>query len=371
MTQNERIIMFSKIGILGLGLIGGSLARALKKYNYPATLYGYNRNQEALSQAIDSGAIDVAVHDWKELNDCDLIVLCCPVNINIQLFEAIQPFLKDNVVISDVGSTKNDIYSALSTYDFKGYFIGGHPMAGSEQSGFDATKAELFENAYYVLTPQPSTPRQYIEQMAQLATSIHAIPTILDPKRHDFIVAAISHVPHILASSLVNMVESLDSAEKEMYTLAAGGFKDFTRIASSSPEMWQQICVANQDAITQILDYYMKQLTNIREQVMAQNSTYIYDFFDQSKRFRNTFQNKARGSIDKSLALFVDINDETGVIADIATRLSKKEISIKNIGINNNREDFGGVLEILFYDESSLNEAIHVIENANYKIIES
>ncbi len=363
--------MFAKIGILGLGLIGGSLARALKKYNYPATIYGYNRNQDALMQAKNVGAIDVMVDNWKDLEDCDLIVLCCPVNINIQLFESIKPYLKENVIITDVGSTKNDIYDALSKYEYSGYFIGGHPMAGSEQSGFDATKAELFENAYYVLTPEPSTPQKYIDAMSQLVATLHAIPTLLDPVRHDFIVAAISHVPHILASSLVNMVEALDTPEKEMYTLAAGGFKDFTRIASSSPDMWQQICVANHEAITSILDAYIHQLKAIRKQVTDEDDVSIFDFFQQARRFRNTFQNKARGSIDKSLALFVDINDETGVIADIATRLSQQGISIKNIGINNNREDFGGVLEILFYDELSLTNAIIVIENAHYKIIES
>ena len=363
--------MFSKIGILGLGLIGGSLARALKKFNYTATIFGYNRNQEALNLALKSDAIDVAVKDWKEFKDCDLIILCCPVTINLQLFESIKPYLKDNVIISDVGSTKSDIYNALSAYDFNGYFIGGHPMAGSEQSGFNATKAELFENAYYILTPEPSTPEFYIRKMSHLVKTIHAIPTVLDPKKHDFIVAAISHVPHILASSLVNMVELLDTPEKEMYTLAAGGFKDFTRIASSSPDMWQQICIANHDAITQILDCYIEKLKQVREHVVKENAMYVYDFFDQSKRYRNTFQNKARGSIDKSLALFVDINDETGVIADIATRLSQKGISIKNIGINNNREDFGGVLEILFYDENSLDRAIHVIKASGYKIIES
>jgi len=363
--------MFNKIGILGLGLIGGSLARALKKYNYETTIYGYNRNQISLDEAFNAGAIDVKVTDFSMFSDCDLIVLCCPVNINIKLFQQLLPYLKENTVITDVGSTKSDIYDALTTFVYNGYFIGGHPMAGSEKSGFNATKAELFENAYYILTPEPQTPIHLIEEMEKMVTLIHAIPVLLSPKHHDYIVAAISHVPHILASSLVNMVESLDSPRKEMYSLAAGGFKDFTRIASASPDMWQQICLANKDSIVEILDVYQEMLTNIRTSIDQLKKDDLYQLFDQSRSYRNSFQNKVRGSIEKVYALFVDIKDETGVIASIATYLSNNEISIKNIGINNNREDFEGVLEITLVDQQSLTKSKQLLRDHNYEIIEN
>lgn len=363
--------MFKNIGILGLGLIGGSLARALKKYNYETTIYGYNRNQDALQEAYQSGAIDLMVTDFSQFENCDLIVLCCPVNINIQLFKDLRPYLKDNTIITDVGSTKGDIYKAFMDIDYKGYFIGGHPMAGSEKSGFSATKAELFENAYYILTPEPDTPGELVTAMEELAKTIHAIPVILDPNHHDYIVAAISHVPHILASSLVNMVEDLDSPNKEMYTLAAGGFKDFTRIASASPDMWQQICLANRDSILEILSVYQNMLGHVYNSISELNEDNVYGLFEQSKTYRNTFQNKIRGSIEKVYALFVDVKDEPGVIATIATYLSNQQISIKNIGINNNREDFEGVLEITFPDQHSLEKSRSVISSHGYDIIEN
>lgn len=365
----ERYFMFNKIGILGLGLIGGSLARALKQYNYGATIYGYNRNQQSLQDAFDSGAIDVMVHDFKEFSDCDLLVLCAPVNINIKMFNKLLPYIKDSSVITDVGSTKGDIYEALMTIDHPGYFIGGHPMAGSEKSGFSATKAELFENAYYILTPEPNTPKELVTSMEDMAKSIHALPVLLDPNYHDHIVAAISHVPHILASTLVNMVEDLDSDKKEMYSLAAGGFKDFTRIASASPEMWQQICLANKESILTILDVYQDMINNIKNSIKDLNDHDVYDFFEQSKTYRNTFQNKVRGSIEKVYALFVDVKDEPGVIANIATYLSDNDISIKNIGINNNREDFEGVLEIIFLDQKSLEDSKALLANTDYEVI--
>lgn len=363
--------MFKKIGILGLGLIGGSLARALQKYNYGATIYGYNRNQQSTKDAFESGAIDVCVTDFKDFSDCDLLVLCCPVNINIRMFKDLLPYIKDTTVITDVGSTKGDIYEAIMSIDHPGYFIGGHPMAGSEKSGFSATKAELFENAYYILTPEPNTPSELVVSMENMAKEIFALPVILDPNYHDYIVAAISHVPHILASTLVNMVEDLDSSNKDMYSLAAGGFKDFTRIASASPDMWQQICLANKESILRILDVYQHMITDIKSSISDLNEDQVFDFFKQSRTYRNTFQNKARGSIEKVYALFVDVKDEPGVIANIATYLSDNNISIKNIGINNNREDFEGVLEIIFLDQVSLEASKDLLANTDYEVINS
>ncbi len=362
--------MFETIGILGLGLIGGSLAKALKKYNYGATIYGYNRNQESAIKALESGTIDKNVQDFSDFGACDLIVLCAPVNVNIRLFKELKPYLKETCIITDVGSTKNDIFQAMSKMEYKGYFIGGHPMAGSEKSGFTATKAELFENAFYILTPEPGCPDIYTKKMESMIRLIHGLPVLLDAAKHDYIVAAISHVPHLLASTLVNMVQNIDSDQKEMYTLAAGGFKDFTRIASASPDMWQQICIANKSSVVDILNTYQVMLDQAKEIILAEASDQVYHLFDQSRTYRNSFENKFRGSIEKNYGITVDIKDEAGVIADIATHLAKHSISIKNIGINNNREDYDGVLEILFYDQESAEDGKEVIRLLDYNVIE-
>ncbi len=361
--------MFNTIGILGLGLIGGSLAKAIKKYNYPAKVYGYNRNKEALSWALDTKVIDVAVDDFAQFHDCDLIILACPVHVNLKLMNQLRPYLREDVVISDVGSTKNDIYEALCSSGHPGYFIGGHPMAGSEQSGFTATRAELFENAYYIITPEADTPNIKVNDMIDFISHIHGIPTRLDPGHHDYIVAAISHVPHLIASSLVNMVEDIDSPNHEMYTLAAGGFKDFTRIASSSPQMWQEICMANKTSILEIMESYIQKLKDTYTLIEREDADGIYHFFEQSKRYRNTFENKVRGSINKHYALFIDIEDTPGVIAHIVSALSKANINIRNIGINNNREDFEGVLELIVHDEHSVNQSRIILNDLGYHII--
>jgi len=362
--------MFNNIGILGLGLIGGSLAKALKKYACDTTIYGYNRHTQSAIDAKSQGVIDIVVTDFKDFENCDLIVLCAPVKVNLLLFEQVKPYLKATSVITDVGSTKSDIFTAFSAMDYKGYFIGGHPMAGSEKSGFQATRAELFENAYYILTPEDHCPLEYIESMKEMIIAIHGLPVVLNPHKHDYVVAAISHVPHILASALVNMVENLDSDKKEMYTLAAGGFKDFTRIASSSPDMWKQICMSNQESVIKILDTYQAMIEDIKTSLTFNKEEDLYHLFHQSRTYRNTFQHKIRGSIEKSHAITVNIDDEPGVIATIATHLAVNNISIKNIGINNNREDYDGVLEILFYDDPSKVKSVQLIKGLNYKVID-
>jgi len=166
------------------------------------------------------------------------------------------------------------------------------------------------------------------------------------------------------------MVKNLDSPNREMYTLAAGGFKDFTRIASSSPDMWQQICLANKDAILKIINIYQKQLSDIHQALLTNKEEDIYTLFEQSRDYRNSFQNKNRGSISKIYHLSVYISDEIGQIAAIATFLSQHEISIKNIGINNNREDYEGVLEIVFENQKNLDLGKELLLTHNYEIVE-
>lgn len=353
--------MLNKIGIIGLGLIGGSLAKALKHYKCPATIYGYNRDLASLNLAYTSGSIDVKVTDFSDFSDCDLIVLCCPVEVNIKIFSELLPHLKKGVIVTDVGSTKGDIVYAMESFTFDGYFIGGHPMAGSEKSGFSATTAILFENAYYILTPDVKTPMYLLDELIDLIKTIGGLPLVIDPNKHDYVTATISHVPHLIASSLVNMVESLDDKDCLMHTLAAGGFKDITRIASASPQMWQEICLANQKEISTVLSTYIGILEEVQKVVETSDKNSLYDIFDHSKKYRNSFEEKIRGSVVKNYALYVIVEDEPGVIARIVNYLSDSHISIKNIGINNNREEYEGVLEILFKDQKSLDLAIEAL----------
>lgn len=241
-------------------------------------------------------------------------------------------------------------------------------MAGSEKTGYENSTDHLLENAYYILTPTEKTPTAYIERMTAIAHCIGAIPLVLDYNKHDFIVAAISHLPHIVASSLVNLVHDCDDEKESMKRLAAGGFKDITRIASASPVMWEQICMTNSDNISVILEQYIHSLEQILKEVKGQNAGAFYDLFESSKNYRNSFGDSSKGSVTPDYAFTMDVVDEPGAIAIISAILSGKGISIKNIGISHNREHGGGALRITFYDEASLQAAWERLKDYNYTL---
>ena len=245
-------------------------------------------------------------------------------------------------------------------------FVGGHPMAGSEKTGYENSTTELLENAFYILTPTSQTPQSMIDTMENIVSRIGAIPVVLQPDTHDDIVAAISHVPHIIAASLVNMVREHDDEKEHMHALAAGGFKDITRIASSSPVMWENICLTNPDSIIRFIDLYIQYMTDMKEAIQKKDSAFITSFFEHSKTYRDSIPTKPMGAIASTHDLHIDVTDKKGEIAIIATILASHDVSLKNIGISHNREDSSGVLCIEFYDETSLLKAEDVLHSYNY-----
>jgi prephenate dehydrogenase len=359
----------NKIGFIGLGLIGGSLAKAIKHKYKTCKIIAYDIDKISLITALENGDIDLYTTEINNnFHDCQIIFLCAPVNNNIEALNLLIPIINEDCIITDVGSTKEKIINSVIELKCDKNFIGGHPMTGSEKSGLNASKYHLFENAYYILTPMPSTPSKNIFLLKTLISSIGALPIIIDPYEHDFITATISHVPHIIASTLVKIVKNLDTSKKHMHTLAAGGFKDITRIASSSPEMWQQICLTNNIQIVKVIDEFIKELSSMKMDILNNNTKDIFSFFDSAREYRNTFSDKNAGFLIKSYKITVDVIDKPGIIAEISTLLSNNNINIKNIGINNNREHQQGVLEIVFYDLESQNRSIDILSHMNYKV---
>ncbi|MCD7737105.1 MAG: prephenate dehydrogenase/arogenate dehydrogenase family protein, partial [Lachnospiraceae bacterium] len=273
-------------------------------------------------------------------------------------------------IVLFVGSVKTDIHLAAEEMGLNGRFIGGHPMTGSEKSGLEYAQAHLFENAYYILTPSPGFPDDRTETMRTLAASFGAIPIILDYRQHDFATAAVSHLPHLIAASLVNTVHDLDSRDELMKMIAAGGFKDITRIASSSPEMWEHICMSNSENISAVMDTFIHLLTESRDAMNSGNGKAIYRMFEKSRDYRDSFASGGLGSFKKTWRIYCDIVDESGAIATIATILSVNGISIKNIGIVHSREFEEGVLRIEFYEEEPSRAAAELLRQHRYQIWE-
>lgn len=359
------------VGFIGLGLIGGSIAKALKKNIPDIHITAYDINSDTLIAAIADGIANVAT---KEIDSafslCDYIFLCAPVQKNDANLETVRAVMKPNCTLTDVGSVKTTIHEHIRAAGLEKNFIGGHPMAGSERFGYPNSKASLLENAYYILTPTAETDPQKLSEYKELVTATGAIPLILDYKQHDYVTAAISHLPHVIAASLVNLVRDSDSEEGIMKMVAAGGFKDITRIASSSAGMWQQICLTNTENISNLLDDYIHSLETIKGNLDARHADDLYELFDSAREYRDSFINASSGPIKRAYVLTVDIADQAGSLAAITTILAVNGINIKNIGITHNREQEYGALRLEFYDEAAIEKAKELLKQRSYLIYE-
>lgn len=358
-------------GFIGLGLIGGSIAKSLRRqYADNATIIAYDINKDELLLSAEDGVIDMYtdVLDDLDLSHCDYLFLCAPIKYNDQNLTLLKDRIPATCLITDVGSVKADIHKKVKELGLEKQFIGGHPMAGSEKTGFSSSNERVLENAYYILTPTESIPTKAVLEYKELVTCMGAIPLILSWEEHDYVTAAISHLPHIIAAALVNLVKDSDSKDGIMKLIAAGGFKDITRIASSSPLMWQQISIKNRNNISQLLEDYISSLSSVLHFLEESDEKNLFQLFDFAKTYRESFADTTNGPIKKIHLIYVDIPDEPGVIATIATLLAVYNISLKNIGIVHNREFEEGVLRIEFYDENATLQSAKILQNKGYSV---
>ncbi len=356
-------------GFIGLGLIGGSIARAVKEKIADSKIIAYDINEATLALAKKEQIADVVTSSIDEnFRSCDYLFLCAPVQKNDENLQAVKQVLSPDCLLTDVGSVKADIHRTISEAGLNHQFIGGHPMAGSERIGFANSKAVLLENAYYILTPTEEVAKEKLTAYRELVETLGALPLIISPAKHDYVTAAVSHLPHVIAASLVNLVKDSDSEDGIMKMIAAGGFKDITRIASSSAAMWQQICLTNTENITDLLSDYIASLTTIKESLESRSETALYELFDSAREYRDSFSNASSGPIKRSYCIRIDIADEPGALATIVAILAANGISIKNIGISHNREFEGGILRIELYEENAVRKATEVLRNRNYVV---
>ncbi len=363
--------MAKQYGFIGFGLIGGSIARAMKQWKeQPETVafqYGSAPSPSLLSAKAD-GVLDRITTELSDFAACDMIFLCAPVQKNLEYLELLKPVVSEHCILTDVGSVKQNIHEKVNELGLDSCFIGGHPMTGSEKTGYAHSSALMMENAYYILTPTNATTAPALEKYKQLVTALGSIPIVLDPKEHDTITAAISHVPHIIAAQLVNLVQYAGSLEPKMRLLAAGGFKDITRIASASPEIWENICMSNRESICDMLTTYQASLEQVKEMILSGKAASLFQMFETAGTYRDSIPTKSKGILSNTYELFADIKDETGAIATIATLLSVHGVSLKNIGIVHNREFEQGVLHMEFYEDDAKAKAKTVMEKHGYHI---
>ncbi len=377
----------TKIGFIGLGHIGGSVAKTIHRIYPGIEIIAYDTNPDAIAQAKEDGVIkegylacsdrpdvicDATPLFLEHFADCSYIYLCAPVLYNSAFLPAMKALIEinPNLLITDVGSVKTGIHKAVIEAGLEASFIGGHPMCGTEFTGYSHSSAYMLENAYYIITPSAKISKQKLNEFVAFTDTLDAITMVLDYEEHDFMVGAVSHLPHVISATLVNLVKQEDNEKETLRTIAAGGFKDITRISSSSPLMWENICQANKDQILILIDSYMASMSKIRSSIEAGEGENIYGFFESAKDYRDTFSNAVSGPIGQTYHMFVDILDEAGGIATVTTILSTNNINIKNIGITHNREFQNGALSLEFYTYAALKQAIELLEKYHYTVYE-
>jgi prephenate dehydrogenase len=283
--------MINRLCVIGVGLIGGSLARALRAAGYCGEVIGAGRDPAHLQQAVDLGVIDrFETEPGKAVAGADMVLLAVPLGAMGGVFAAIRGHLAEGAVLTDAGSAKVSIIDAARSAFGRvpEYFVPGHPIAGTENSGVAASVPDLYRNRRVILTPQEYTDPAAVSRVRAMWEAAGAHVSEMEPVHHDAVLAATSHLPHVLAFTLVDSLARLDDRE-EIFAYAAGGFRDFTRIASSDPVMWRDICLANGDAIRRMIDRYIDDLKTINKAVSEHDGNRLLEIFTSAKQARDRF----------------------------------------------------------------------------------
>lgn len=355
--------MNKKVLIIGLGLIGSSLALCIKKEHPLVTIIGIDSQKSSEDFALKRKIIDEKGTSIKVAAiEADIIILCTPVKSMLKQLSLLGTLpLKSGVIISDVGSTKLELIEAARKVGLKS-FIGGHPMAGSHKSGVTAADENLFENAYYILTSSEPEKQKQVKELQKLLQGTRAKFVVLTAKEHDQITGMLSHLPHIIAAGLVNQSKIFNEAHPRSRQLAAGGFRDITRIASSDPQMWTDILLSNKEALLALMISWQKEMQQVTTWLQTENKEAIFQFFYEAKETRNQMPVHKEGAIPAFYDLFVDVPDVPGVIAEITGLLGKAKLSLINLKILETREDIYGILQLTFKRQDDLERAKALIE---------
>ncbi len=285
-----------RLAVIGVGLIGGSLARALREAGDVGEVVGCGRGRENLERAVELGVVDRYSHDVAEAVDgADMVFVAVPLGAMRDAFAAMRGHLAPGAVVTDGGSAKGSVVAdARQVFgDAVAAFVPGHPIAGTEQTGVEASFASLYRNRRVILTPLPETDRQAVDRVVAMWRACGADVSEMSVEHHDEVLAATSHLPHMLAFGLVDTLSRMKEND-EIFRYAAGGFRDFTRIASSSPVMWRDICVANREALSRMLERFAEEMSDLAETIRRGDGAHLLEIFGRAKAARDRYVDAMR-----------------------------------------------------------------------------
>lgn len=353
-------IPFERVVIIGVGLIGGSIAAAMKKVDATTAIYGIGRNAEPLEEARNSGALndyalvdDPRVDEWISAGGSDLVIIATPVYAARGWFERIEANGYDGI-ITDVASTKKLICGiAEEVMSDSSRYLPGHPMAGSEANGFSAARADLFQGAYWILCPAGDTQDEVFLKLHETFSSLGARIISISRDQHDSAIAIVSHVPHMVASSLVELAGNHADERRELLRLAAGGFKDSTRIAAGSPRLWAGIALDNRDAVVSGLHEMGEILASFEDAISREDYDALVEMLSRSADLRRSLPVRWVPDSAKLTQVRIPMVDHPGIIAQVTGLAAQAGCNVQSIEIDHINED-NAVLELILTDEGDM-----------------
>lgn len=360
---------FKRVAIIGIGLIGGSLGLALKSLPNPPEVIGIVRREEVLIEALSLGAIDSGTFFINEgVKDADLVFVATPVGIIVDVIKHIIPHLKKGAIITDVGSTKASIVKEVGKFlPPHLHFIGGHPMTGSEKAGVTSANPNFFKNAYYILTPDDRTDTGAFRRLHALLTSIGSNVIALGDEKHDRIMATISHLPHLVAASLVNLASKETAQAENLLFLTAGGFRDTTRIAAGSSQIWADISMENKEAILEMIQSFQKELGDYAAFLKEGDKKSLEEKLRLAREVRLNLPSATKRDLSEMREALVSVVDRPGIISDITLTVGNLGINIEDIEILHTTE-ISGVLRLVICGAENTNRAAEALRECGYEV---
>ena len=359
---------YERVGILGTGLIGGSLGLALRVEGAAGKVIGFDADAAMLSGALDRGAVEEAAGSVAELAaGCDLLFVAVPVRAIPAVLREAAPALRPGTTISDVGSVKERVVETAQKVLQRGcHFIGGHPLAGSEQRGVGFADPQLFRDAYYVLTPSGECDAGAYSRLHALLASLGARVIAMEPRQHDRAVSVISHLPHVMAMSLMNL--ALERAEEyPVLRLAAGGFRDMTRIAASDASLWLDILMENREAVSESMGECVEAMRRIAELLEAGDEEELVRWMRSASSGRQSIAPVLGESLAGFYSVILAVDDRPGVISDVTLTVGEMGINIEDIELMHPLESGQGLLRLTITGEEDAQRAAEALRGKGYR----
>ncbi|MFH1151336.1 MAG: prephenate dehydrogenase [Actinomycetota bacterium] len=361
---------FDRVAILGTGLMGGSLALALKEHSAVGTVAVYDISPETRRQAADLEiAAEVADSGADAVRGADLVFLATPISRLAEALGEIAGALSEGTVVTDLASAKREVVALFEERLPAGvHYVGGHPMTGSEQSGVSFARPDLFRDRYYILTPTPSTDTEAYRRLHALLTDMGARVISMDPEAHDRTVAVVSHVPHLLSLLLMENASRQRETLRNVFTVAAGGFRDMTRIAASNPDIWLDICLANRGPIIKGLLDYGVSITELVGLLEDRDTVSLRRMFERAREARVELAGKPGLDMAQLFEVFMPVPDEPGVISRITTEVGALGINIEDIAIEHPMEGETGIMTLTVLGEENAQVAAGRLQSLGYQV---